>query len=563
MKISKVLKDFYQKNFSSFRRKLTLGFIVAGVIPVLIVGGLAYSFSYSISKKNIIDALNYSNTQLNDTISNRFTQMKNVSDSIQYYLYLLDFDKSKSITRNLDNSSNFRTYISGLKETFDFYNITVYLRPEHFLSNEGITFLSLYKLSNRGISEKDIKVNINEWNLFEDQTTPFMSMHSGKIVNYISCYRSMIKQSTGKLEYVYFIDIDEREIASFLNATYKEGEISNYIVNRNGYIMSHPKKELIGKQIDEKLLSYITKGGSNSLASFGHQIIVKYNKPTGWYVVTEVSNSYILKNTSVLSNLVLVSIILIVLLIIYVIYFISRNLSSKINSISSIIAELTTTKDVNKINALIALSNKDSEYRDEIDHLAGAFVEMFVKLDKSFDQILEMKLQEEKLKYQLLQAKINPHLLYNILESIKTCYSIGMKKEANILIDKLAKFYRLSLRKSDELITIKDELEITQIYLDIESICRDNSFECRFNLEEEIENFLIPKFTLQPLLENCILHGMKSPDEKLIINVDIKYKEEAIIIIISDNGLGISSDTLERIKNTLKEKRWMLIVFMV
>jgi two-component system sensor histidine kinase YesM len=555
MEIYKLIKSFLQKKFSSFRNKLLLSFIISSVIPVLIIGLLAYSLSYSIAKKNILNVINHSSTQFNDTISNRFTQMKNVAETMQYYVYLMIFDKSQSITSHLDRSSYVRNYISSLKDSFNFYNVTIYLRPDIILSNEGITFRSTSDLSERGIIASKLNNNMTEWKMFKDQKTPIVLMKKSNPVDYISCYRAMKNKNSGELEYVYFIDINEREIAHFLNSKYPDLEISSYIVDKNGYIVSHPRKEMLGAQIDENLLSKIISSGDNTIFLLDRQLVVKRNEVTGWYVVTEVPNSYIFKNTSVLSKILLVDLVLVVVFTILVVFFISNNLSKKINNISDIIKKLTTTKDKDKLNGLIALTNKQVEYRDEVDQLAVAFRDMFLKLDKSFDQILEMGLQEEKLKYQLLQAKINPHFLYNILDSIKICHSIGKISDANAMIDKLAKFYRLSLRKGDELITIKDELEIALLYLEMECICHNESFQWKISLDDGIEEFLIPKFTLQPLLENCILHGLKSSGEKMLIDINIRYGEESIIITISDNGLGINPDTLAQIKSALYEKK--------
>lgn len=448
-----------------------------------------------------------------------------------------------------------RNYITSLKEAFEFYNITVYLRPDIISSNEGITFRNTKELAERGVVPSELKNNLTEWKMFKNQRTPVVSMKKQNPVDYISCYRAMKKQNSNELEYVYFIDINEREIADFLNNAYPDLEISSYIVDKDGYIMSHPRQEMLGTRIDENLLPRILDSGDNTISLSDRQMVVKYNKVTGWYVVTNVPRSYILKNTSVLSNIILVSLVLVVVFTILVVLFISNNLSRKIKFLSDMMKKLSTTKDKHKLDGLIALTNNRAVYHDEIDQLAIVFRDMFLKLDESFGQILDLSLQEEKLKYQLLQAKINPHFLYNMLDSIKTCHSIGKISEANSMISNLAKFYRLSLRKGDELIAIKDELEIASLYLDIECICHNESFQWKFNLDDGIEEFLIPKFTLQPLLENCILHGLKSSGEKMFIDISIRYGDETIIITIKDNGLGINSDILAQIKGTLNKKK--------
>jgi two-component system, sensor histidine kinase YesM len=553
-KIYQPIKFFFQKNLSSFRSQLLLSFIATSVIPVLILGFLAYNLSYSIAKKSIINAINHSSMQFNETISNRFSQMRNVAESLQYYIYPLVFHKSQSITSYLDASGNIRNYIAALKDAFNFYNITVYLKPGNLLSNEGINFLSTDQLINRRIDAKQLKSNVIEWNIFRNQKTPLVSLKGTSPVDYISCYRAMKLQNSNELEYVYFIDINEQEISEFFNTIYSDSRISNYIVDDHGYILFHPNQKMLGKRVDQELLSRIIHCGDKAISLPDRQLVVKRNAITWWYIVTEVPNSYILKNTSALIDILLVNLIVVILFTILVFFFISKNLGKKIQNFASIICQLSNIQNKHKLDQLDALTNKQPEFRDEIDQLAIVFKDMFLQLDENFDKILKISLQEEKLKYQLLQAKINPHFLYNILDSIKICLTAEKIDTANVLMSKLEKFYYLILHKDDELILIKDELEIALLYLDMENICHHKSFDWTVALDEGIEEFLVPKFTLQPLLENCIVHGLKDSGEKMHISIAIQYGVETIIITISDNGLGIKPDILSQIQQTLHEK---------
>lgn len=553
-KLYQRIRFFLRKNLSSFRSKLLLSFIATSVIPVVILGILAYNLSYSIAKKNIINAINHSSIQFNETISNRFSQMKNVAESLQYYIYPLVFHNSSSITSYLDASGNIRNYIAALKDAFNFYNITVYLKPDNLLSNEGINFLSTEQLIARGINGSQLKNNAIEWNIFRNQKTPVVSLKGTNPVNYISCYRAMKLKNSNELVYVYFIDINEQEIIEFFNTIYSDSRISNYIVDDDGYILFHPDKKMVGKRVEQKLWSRIVHGGDKAIPLSDRQLIVKRNAITSWYIVTDVPNSYILTNTSVLIDILLVSLILVILLTVLVNLFISTNLSKKIQNLASIICQLSSIQDKHKLDQLEDLTHKQPEFRDELDQLAIVFKDMFIKLDENFDKLLQISLQEEKLKYQLLQAKINPHFLYNILDSIKACLTIGKIEAATTLLSKLENFYHLILHKDDDLIFIQDELKIALLYLDMEEICHHESFDWTVTLDEGIQEFLIPKFTLQPLLENCIFHGLKDNGEKMHIAIDIRYGLETILITISDNGLGINPDILSQIQKTLREK---------
>lgn len=172
----------------------------------------------------------------------------------------------------------------------------------------------------------------------------------------------------------------------------------------------------------------------------------------------------------------------------------------------------------------------------------------------SLKSIVDLSIREERLKYQLLQSQINPHFLYNILGSIKTCQTFGKLDIANQMITDLTAFYRLTLRKSRELIPIRDELEIARLYLNMEKLCHSRQLEWNITTEDGVENFMICKFTLQPFLENSIHHGLTANGKPLHIDVAVCYGDDTVIITIQDNGAGISPQTLAQLQNAMEHK---------
>ena len=190
-----------------------------------------------------------------------------------------------------------------------------------------------------------------------------------------------------------------------------------------------------------------------------------------------------------------------------------------------------------------------SEY-DEIDALADVYNRMMRRLTQNVEHITSLKATEEKLKYRLLQSQINPHFLYNILASIAACNRLGRLDLANQMIRDLTMFYRMTLRKSEEMISIRDEIQIARLYLELEAICRDGNLSYHFDLEEGIENFLICRFTLQPFLENSIHHGMEGRSQ-LHIEVTASYLEDQIGIWIRDDGCGFMEERLRELKSAL------------
>ena len=175
------------------------------------------------------------------------------------------------------------------------------------------------------------------------------------------------------------------------------------------------------------------------------------------------------------------------------------------------------------------------------------------QLSYQVNLLLEASHRQESLKHQLLRAKLNPHFLYNMLDSIKVCNSLKRSDEANALLDRLAQFYRMSFRLDKPLITLKEECEIVRLYLEMEAISHPNAFDWSIDICETAD-CLIPQFVLQPIVENSIVHGLDSRHTPMHIALHAYMDDdECITIIISDTGRGIRAEVLEALNCFLRQ----------
>lgn len=269
--------------------------------------------------------------------------------------------------------------------------------------------------------------------------------------------------------------------------------------------------------------------------------------------MTEIPDSYIMQNTHILIKSILLTILISLPLTILVVVLISKNLTRRIKTLSRAMETLQLDASDTNMKALVP-QDRAPETFDEIDKLGITFEKMQHSLNDNLQSILELSLTEERLKYQLLQSQINPHFLYNILGSIQTCQSLGKLDIANQMLTNLTRFYRMTLRKSEDLISIRDELTIAQLYLEMEKLCRNDNLTWEINMEDGIDNFLICKFTLQPFLENSIMHGLSQKTPEVHISIDLSYGDDTVIIVITDNGIGMAKEQLLELQKTLDEK---------
>ena len=155
----------------------------------------------------------------------------------------------------------------------------------------------------------------------------------------------------------------------------------------------------------------------------------------------------------------------------------------------------------------------------------------------------------EKSELDALQSQINPHFLYNTLESITWMVEAQKNAEAVVMISELAKLLRVSLSRGKTIIPVKDELQHSRSYMNIQLVRYKERFQVEFQTDKEIEDYCIVKLVIQPILENAIYYGVGNMDEddEGKITVRGEKKDDDIYITIEDNGMGMRKEVLENI----------------
>lgn len=540
MPIIRYVKNFI---FSKYHHRLIFSFLICTLLPLILMGSVLYSITHKIAGDSILNSIILADDQLNIRINNRLNQAEKVSNTIQYDMYSL-MQKMSDTREDFAIISNVRDNISLLKSTFDFYHIDIFLDDKNIAASEGLFFHPLSDLRKTGL--EDIINSNQKWIYKKQYNLPYVINNTKNTQDVIACFNVLNNQVSGNTEYVYLVLLRTDELSKMLQESFDNVNLTGYIIDQNGTVISHTSKELIGTKINNIDLNINPDNTIVENSSLYYHIVVLDN---GWYHITEIPKNYIFKHIYTLLRTFIIIIFLSVPIILLVIFFTSINLTDRISKLSSAMDNFKLGKKSIDVDYISALDNNYSF--DEVDKLGLTFLNMQSSINKNMQSILELTLSEEKLKYQLLQSQINPHFLYNILGTIQTCQTIGKIDIANRMISNLTRFYRMSLRKSDEKIKIKDELEISKLYLEMEQLCRQDTLSWTINAEEGIENFLICKFTLQPFLENSISHGYSSEKTNIHININICYGDDEVIITIEDNGCGIPNDKLEQIRYKL------------
>lgn len=193
-----------------------------------------------------------------------------------------------------------------------------------------------------------------------------------------------------------------------------------------------------------------------------------------------------------------------------------------------------------------------SDRADELAILGQSFNEMVGRIGTLVEDV---KSEQEKLRaieLQLLQEQINPHFLYNTLDTITWLSEMGENEQVILMVNSLSDFFRTGLSNGKSIVSIREEIKHVESYLKIQQFRYQDILDYEINADESIGEYPIPKLTLQPLVENALYHGIKNKRAKGTITISDVSEGDRIILSVKDDGVGIEPDKLEMIRHTLK-----------
>lgn len=215
------------------------------------------------------------------------------------------------------------------------------------------------------------------------------------------------------------------------------------------------------------------------------------------------------------------------------------------------------SKVVEKMNQYrdkMPIKFENNEDQDEIGQLVGNYNTMVDRINDLMDEQTKIAEKLKVSEVKALQAQINPHFLYNMLDMINWLAKSGQQEKVSIAIQTLSKFYKLTLSKKNITIPIGEELRHVSLYVELQNMRFENKIEFIIDVPDEITDYEIPKLVLQPIVENAILHGIFEKESKAGIIVITAWMEEGdIVFAVSDTGMGIRPERLETILDGTKE----------
>ena len=230
---------------------------------------------------------------------------------------------------------------------------------------------------------------------------------------------------------------------------------------------------------------------------------------------------------------------LLLLLVIILSYYIPRSITMPITRISRV------TNQVAKGNLSVRAA---AESGAEARMLSDSLNAMIDKINELLDQVTTEQIRLRKAEFELLQAQINPHFLYNTLDTIVWLAEAGDQKRVVSMVGNLSDFFRTSLNQGKDIISIREELAHVRSYLEIQQVRYQDILRYEITVPEDLYEYKIPKITIQPLVENALYHGIKNKRGQGTITVTGERSENGFVLYVRDNGIGMTQERLNEVR---------------
>lgn len=430
-------------------------------------------------------------------------------------------------------------------------SVQEYIHGIYIIGSNGNFFTS-----DSGINEKALKERYG--NLLNEVDSPgkyFVGSHqvnNNTVSNsYVISYaRPLYDISSQKKLGIIIIDINYDYLKEqFTISSIQNSEKVLVVSSKGEDIFTYPYTTILDDIITENPQLLTLDKAELRRDVFGEDSIIISNTIdySDWKIIKVISTKSIYKDTNSVKTLTItVSIIFMVL------------------SLSvSILLSITLTRPILELNSKIRLVEKGDlsvnvqvKGNDELSELSRSFNNMVIKLRDLISKVVEEQRMKSDMEFQILQAQINPHFLYNTLDSIKWLAVIQNVNNISEMTTALINLLKYNISKTNPAVTLYEEIESVVNYVKIQKFRYGDIFEVNYDISEEASKCKLLRLILQPIVENAIFHGFENIEDKGIINITAEVDaNKKLIIQVSDNGVGMDTESLNNIFNSQNSRK--------
>lgn len=528
------------ERFRSIRGAILSSYFLMIVVALAVFAVVALHYT----KKTVLENAQEYSIQLiqrvNSDIDSYMDYLYNISvlitsdGDVHDYLYKQGQDAQESFQRFERISSQFQTIMETRN---DIVNIGILENGGDYLLNSG-----------RETLNRNVDLEHTEWIRKTKEKcgmTEISSSHVQNIVEghyqwVITLSKAIMNKNTQRYDGIFFVDLNYSSISELCDAISFGSRGYVYILDRDGNLIYHPQQQLLYSGLkQERISEIISCTGDSFVTDDGKLYSISRSEETGWTVVGVSYIEELLKNNTQTTKIYIYSAILILLAATALAFFLSNEITKPIKALRD------SMREVEKGN--FDHASLEIQGTHEIARLSGSFNIMIQEIKNLMEQNVQEQRLKRKSELKALQAQINPHFLYNTLDSIIWMAEWGKTKEVVTMTSALAKLLRQSISNQNELVRVEEEVEYTRSYLTIQKMRYKDKLEYEILMEPKLMDLKVPKLILQPLVENAIYHGIKYKEGKGTVLVEGHRTEEEIILKVTDDGIGMDEERLSKI----------------
>ncbi len=534
-------------NSMKLRDKLMLTFIAVVFIPIMVVG---IFLTYELRGNAVKDAIEQSKMNV-ERVKKRTAEVLNVPI---YISNNLQFDQKLSSLANGSYNTTFEVVDAFLEyQAFDYYlhyypeveNIKLYISNPTLISNWEIIPINEQVRGFHWYSKSTEDPAYNRWYYLEDETKNNRQ--------YLSLVRR-INFLDYKTYGILVMTVNQRQ----LNMILQQEPFLTMIVDESNYIISANQTELIGKSMYEIIDPMhsisdeptIIEGDIDGEPS---QIIIDSLQPemsqNHLKIISIVTDKHIVKHANRLSLLGIVVTFAGIVFAIVLIAAVSWLLSKRLSNLSQNLDRVSK----GDLTARIVVDGDD-----EIGQLSKQFNQMVENIHQLIEQVQDatqqrnlLEISQKEIKLKMMASQINPHFLFNTLESIRMKSYMKGEKEIAMVVKQLGKLMRKSLEVGGNTIPLSSEIEMVCCYLEIQKFRYENRLHYELAIDPLSENIQIYPLIIQPLVENAVIHGLEDKEDGGTVYITTSLTDTELTVIVEDNGCGISQEKLASINEML------------
>lgn len=516
------------------------------VVPIVLLGMIAYEVNYNNMKKSISNSVNIVFNQVNGRIE-------------EY------FDSIDALTRTLFLNPNLQTTLITEPEEYRLH----YKNVQNYLNSFMELNKSIKGIWYRGYDENEYSASsyvsqeiVNyATNFDKDKLKRGKLYFSDPIIDKgvisdeflaIRGVRSIITQKYFKEVGVGIFILNRRVLDNIIRDSNLNEKSEMFIINSHNTIIASTNSQKTGTVLSQELLS---GGGIDKLVEVDNiSYIVKIStvKKAEWRLVAVIPSDELLKEGNVIKASITIIVVILFILVIFINIFFNIMITRPIKKLADAFDKVASGDFKSKVR--FSEKNEITKIADNFNNMVAEIKTLTRNIVNTQQRLYETEIEKKMYELNGLQSQINSHFLYNTLHCIRGMALSGAERDVVKMIENLVVFFRYAAKNGDY-VSLNDEIRHLNAYFEIQNMRFGNRFRTVFCIEHDVVELKILKLILQPLAENAVFHGLEKRKGVGIVKIIARREGNYIVIKVIDNGAGMNAVKLEQLRNSLSKEQ--------